>query len=76
MTRDQLSAMVVEWQAERCLPSADWRDLSDVLLDALSDSWGQSPEVLREAVLAVAATLHAAAMDPPSDGLGAGGFDA
>lgn len=51
--------MVMEWQAERCLPSPDWRDLSDVLLDALSDSWDQSPDVLREAVLAVAATLHA-----------------
>ncbi len=58
MTRDELNAMVMEWQAERCLPSPDWRDLSDVLLDARSDSWDQSPDVLREAVLAVAATLH------------------
>lgn len=64
MTRDELNAVVLEWQAERCLPTADWRDLSDVLLDALADSWDQSPDVLCEAVLAVAATLRAASTGP------------
>jgi hypothetical protein len=59
LSRDELDGLLILWRHERCLPSADPEELVQVLLDALADHYGATPVAVRQAVLAVAAVLHA-----------------
>lgn len=59
LSRDELDDVLVVWQRERCLPSADPAELVQVLLDALADHYEATPGAVRHAVLAVAAVLQA-----------------
>ena len=59
LSRDELDDVLVVWQHERCLPSADPAELVQVLLDALADHYDTTPLPVRHAVLAVAAVLQA-----------------
>lgn len=58
MTRDDIEGLMALWIRERALPPADPEALAQVLLDALADHWDQTPQNVRQAVLAVAAVLR------------------
>ena len=58
MTRDEIEGLLQVWARERSVPPASPDALAQVLTDALSEHWFETPEALRNAVLAVVSVLR------------------
>lgn len=47
LSRGELDDLLIQWQRERCLPSANLAELVQMLLDALADHYDATPWPVR-----------------------------